>query len=46
VLPTEKSLVVSLWTFFQISLQPRQIRKNQNHQNFCWCRGIFLKENC
>jgi len=31
VLPTEKSLVISFWTFFQISLQPRRIRKNWNH---------------
>jgi len=34
VLPTEKSLLVSFWTFFQISRQPRQIRKNRNHQKF------------
>jgi len=25
VLPTEKSLVVSFWTFFEISRQPRRI---------------------
>jgi len=42
VLPTEKSLVVSFWPFFQISRQPRQFRKNRNHQKFCWCKGIFL----
>jgi len=34
VLPTEKSLVVSFWTLFQISRQPRRIRKNRNHQKF------------
>jgi len=42
VLPTEKSLVVSFWTFFQISRQPRQIKRTKNTKNFCWCRGIFL----
>jgi len=31
VLPTEKRLVVSFWVFFQISRQPRRIRKNRNH---------------
>jgi len=34
VLPTENNLVVSFWTFFQISRQPRSIRKKRNHQNF------------
>jgi len=42
VLPTEKRLVVTFWTFFQVSRQPRRIRKNRNRQNFYWCRGIFL----
>jgi len=41
-LPTEKSLVVSFWIFFQISWQPRRIRKNRNHERFCWCRSIYL----
>jgi len=27
---------------FQISWQPRRIRKNRATKNFCWCRGIFL----
>jgi len=27
VLPTEKRLVVSFWTYFQISQQPQRIRK-------------------
>jgi len=36
VLPIKKRLVVLFWTFFQISWQPRQIRKNRDHQNFCW----------
>jgi len=35
VLPIEKSLVVSFWTFFEMSWQPRRIRKNQDHHNFC-----------
>jgi len=36
-MPTEKSLVVSFWTFSQISWQPRRIRKNRNHEKiFCW----------
>jgi len=34
VLPTEKRLVVSFWKYFQISRQPRRIRKNQNYQKF------------
>jgi len=34
VLPTEKSLVVSFWTFFEISQQPRRIRKNRNPKFF------------
>jgi len=33
VFPTEKSLVVLFWRFFEISRQPRRIRKNQNYQN-------------
>jgi len=36
VLPTYKRLIVSFWTFFQISRQPQRIRKNQN-----WRRNIF-----
>jgi len=43
VLPIEKRLVVSFWTFFQSSRQPKRIRKNRDHQKFYWCRGIFLK---
>jgi len=42
VLPTEKSLVVSFWTFFKIFLQPRRIR-TETTKNVCWCKGIFLK---
>jgi len=43
-LPTEKRLVVSFWTFFQISRQPRRIRKTETTKNSCCCscRGIFL----
>jgi len=43
VLPTKKRVVVSFWTFFQISRQSQRIRKNRSHQNSCWCRSIFLK---
>jgi len=42
VLPTENRLVVSFWTFFQISLPPQRIRINRNHQKILLCRGIFL----
>jgi len=42
VLQTNKRYVVSFWTFFHISRQPQRIKKNRNHQTFCWCRGIFL----
>jgi len=31
VLPAEKRLLVLFWTFFQLSRQPRRIRKNWNH---------------
>jgi len=43
VLPTKKSLVVSFWTLFQISLQPRRIRKNRNHQEFLLMQGYLSK---
>jgi len=43
VLPTENSLVVLFWAFFQISRQPRRIRKNRNHQKCLLMQGIFLK---
>jgi len=42
LLPTEKRLVVSFSTFFQISRQPKRIRKTETTTNFCWCRDIFL----
>jgi len=45
VLPTEKSLVVSCWTFFQISQQPRRIRKNRNHQKNLLIQGYLSKVN-
>jgi len=31
-LPTKKRLIVSFWTFFQISRQSRRIRNNRDHQ--------------
>jgi len=43
VLPTEKRLVVSFWTFFQISQQLRQIRKNRDHQKFLLMQGYLSK---
>jgi len=42
VLPTKKGLVFSFWTFFQISRQPRWLRKNRDHQKFLLMQGIFL----
>jgi len=45
VLLIENFLVVLFWTFFQTSRQPQRIRKERNHQNFCWCRGIFYLSN-
>jgi len=45
VLPTKKRLVISFWIFFQISRQPQRIRRKRTTKNFCWCRGIFLKQN-
>jgi len=43
VLPTEKRLVVSFWTFFQISQQPRLIRKYRDHQKFLLMQGHLSK---
>jgi len=43
VLPTEMSLEVSFWTFFQISQQPMRIRKNRNHQIFLLMQGYLSK---
>jgi len=34
VLPTEKRLVTSFWSIFQISRQPRRIWENRDHQKF------------
>jgi len=34
VLPTEKHLVILFLTVFQVSRQPRRIRKNRDHQKF------------
>jgi len=45
ILPTEKSLVVSFWRFFQIFRQPRQIRKNQNHKKILLMKGYLSKVN-
>jgi len=41
-LPTGKRLVVSFWTFFQISRQPKRIRKNRDHQKFLLMQVILL----
>jgi len=41
VLPTEKRLVVSFWTFFQISQQPRHIRKNRDQQKLLLMQGYL-----
>jgi len=41
VLQTEKSLVVSFWTFYQISLQLRRNWKNWNHQKILLMRGYL-----
>jgi len=43
VLPTEKYLVTSFWSFFQISRQPRRIRNNQDHQKFLLMQGYLSK---
>jgi len=34
VLPTENCVVSSFWSIYEISRQPRRIRKNWDHQNF------------
>jgi len=45
VLPTKKRLVDCSFVLdiFQISWQPRRIRKNRNHQNFLLMQGYFSK---
>jgi len=43
VLPTEKSLVTSFGPFFQISQQPRRIRKNRDKQKFLLMQGYLSK---
>jgi len=43
VLPTEKYLVTSFWSNFQISWQPRRIRKNRDHQKFLLKQGYLSK---
>jgi len=41
VLQTKKSLVGSIWTFFQISRQPRRIGKNRKHQKCLLMQGYL-----
>jgi len=41
VLPTEKSLVVSFWTSFQNSRQPRRIRRNWHYQKILLMQGYL-----
>jgi len=43
VLSTEKRLVVSFWTFFLISRQPRRIRKNRDHEKIMLMQGYLSK---
>jgi len=43
VLPTENSLVISFWTFFQISRQPGRIKMNRNHQKFLLMQEYLSK---
>jgi len=40
-LPSEKSLVVSFWTFFQISRNEGDLEITETNTSFCWCRSIF-----
>jgi len=44
MLPTEKRLVVSLWTFFKFRYRGNQgeLERTETTKNFCWCRGIFV----
>jgi len=38
-----KELSSFIWDIFSNFSEPRRIRKNRNHQKFCWCRwSIFL----
>jgi len=43
VLPTEKGLVTLFWSIFQIFQQPKQIRKNRDHQKFSLMQGYLSK---
>jgi len=48
LLPTEKRLVVSFWTFFKYlgnQGELERIRKNRNHQNFLLMQECLSKVN-
>jgi len=42
VLPSEKSLAVSFWTFFKFLSNQGELERTETTKNFHWCRGIFL----
>jgi len=42
VLPTEKSLVISFWTFFKFLGNQGEWERTETTKDFCWCRVIFL----
>jgi len=43
VLPTEKRLIVSFWTFFKYLSNHSELERTKINKKFCWCRGIFPK---
>jgi len=42
VLPTEKRLVVSFWTFFKFFGNQGELERTETTKKFYWCRSIFL----
>jgi len=45
VLLTEKSLVVSFWTFFKFLGNQGELERTETTKKFCWCKGIFLNSS-
>jgi len=42
VFTTEKSLVVSFWTFLKFLDNQGELERTKTTKNVCWCRSTFL----